>query len=284
MPRPLLSEALRGHGALIRDRDGERFVDELLPRDQVARAITQRMLEQDVDHQWLDATGLEQFDLRFPTIAATLHEVGLDPAKDWLPIAPAAHHLSGGLVTDLDGATSMPGLWAAGEAACVGVHGANRLASNSLLECLVFASRVVEAIDRGKDTAEASGAMSAVLDAGASIPGRHLDVRLPRPGGEGATEPVEKLRDRLQRAMTAGAGVLRSAASLATTMATIDEIATAAQVTGETSPEMAELQNLLDVGAALVNAADARVESRGNHWRADFPEIDPALRLRLVQP
>jgi L-aspartate oxidase len=283
MPRPLLSEALRGHGALIRDRDGERFVDELLPRDQVARAITKRMLEQDVDHQWLDATGLEQFDLRFPTIAATLREVGLDPAKDWLPIAPAAHHLSGGLVTDLDGATTLPGLWAAGEAACVGVHGANRLASNSLLECLVFASRVVEAIDRGKDVAEPTGAMSAVLDDHASIPGRHLDVRLPQPASGGATEPVEKLRDRLQRAMTAGAGVLRSEESLTATMATIDEIAAAAQVSGETAPDMAELQNLLDVGAALVNAAGARVESRGNHWRADHPDIDPAFRLRLVQ-
>jgi len=287
MPRPLLSEALRGHGALIRDRDGERFVEELLPRDQVARAITKRMLEQDVDHQWLDATGLEQFDLRFPTIAAVLREVGLDPATDWLPIAPAAHHLSGGMVTDLDGATSLPGLWAAGEAACVGVHGANRLASNSLLECLVFASRVVEAIDAGKDGASASGAMTAVLgDDTVPIPGRHLDVRLARPGATtatSATEPVEKLRDRLQRAMTAGAGVLRDAASLDATMATIDEIAAMVATSGETAPDMAELRNLLDVGAALVNAARARTESRGNHWRADHPDTDPALRVRLVQ-
>jgi L-aspartate oxidase len=283
MPRPLLSEALRGHGALIRDRDGERFVDELLPRDQVARAITQRMLDQGVDHQWLDATGLEQFDLRFPTIAAVLREVGLDPATDWLPIAPAAHHLSGGLVTDLDGATSLPGLWAAGEAACVGVHGANRLASNSLLECLVFASRVVEAIDRGKDVAEATGAMSAVLDPDASIPGRHLDVRLPQPSDDGVVEAPEKARDRLQRAMTTGAGVLRSEESLAATLATIDEIAAGVALTGETSPAMAETRNLLDVAAALVHAARARTESRGNHWRADHLETDPALHLRLVQ-
>jgi succinate dehydrogenase/fumarate reductase flavoprotein subunit len=147
----------------------------------------------------------------------------------------------------------------------------------------VFASRVVEAIDRGKDTAGPSGAMSAVLDTDASIPGRRLDVRLPRPDGDDSSEPVEKLRDRLQRAMTAGAGVLRSAESLTTTMATIDEIAAAARVSGETSPDMAELRNLLDVGAALVNAAHARAESRGNHWRADHPEIDPTFRLRLVQ-
>src|SRR5436305_1644798 len=131
MPRALLSEALRGHGALLRDSKGERFVDELSPRDVVSRAMTARMLEQDVDHLWLDATGLERFAERFPTIQHSLEAVGLDPATDWLPIAPAAHYLSGGVVTDLDGASVLPGLWACGEVACTGVHGANRLASNS---------------------------------------------------------------------------------------------------------------------------------------------------------
>ena len=283
MPRPLLSEALRGHGALLRDVHGERFVDELLPRDQVSRAMTARMLEQGVDHLWLDATTLADFDARFPTIAATLREVGLDPATDWLPIAPAAHYLSGGLVTDLDGATSLPGLWAAGEAACTGVHGANRLASNSLLEGMVFAPRVIEAIDAGKDGPAAEGAMRAVLPGATAIPGWHLDRRLPQPAPDGLTDSAEKLRDRLQRAMTAGAGVLRSEESLADTLAAIDEIAAAVVASGETSPAMAEITNLLDVGAALVHAARARTESRGNHWRADHPETDPALRIRFVQ-
>ena len=283
MPRPLLSEALRGHGALLRDARGERFVDELLPRDQVSRAMTARMLEQGVDHLWLDATVLDSFDERFPTIAATLRQVGLDPASDWLPIAPAAHYLSGGLVTDLDGATSLPGLWAAGEAACTGVHGANRLASNSLLEGMVFAPRVVEAIDAGKDGPSPTGAMRAVLGGGVQIPGRHLEWDAPRATGECDAEPAEKLRDRLQRAMTAGAGVLRSAESLASTRAEIDEIAASVRASGETSAAMAEITNLLDVGAALVQAAAARTESRGNHWRADFPELDPALRVRFVQ-
>ena len=114
MPRPLLSEALRGHGALLRDRDGERFVDELAPRDVVCRAMAARMTEQGVDHLWLDATGLERFRQRFPTIAASLASIGLDPQKDWLPIAPAAHHLSGGVLTDLWGASALPGLWAVG--------------------------------------------------------------------------------------------------------------------------------------------------------------------------
>src|SRR4051812_4854057 len=242
MPRPLLSEALRGHGALLRDAHGERFVDELLPRDQVSRAMTARMLEQGVDHLWLDATTLEAFDQRFPTIAATLREVGLDPSTDWLPIAPAAHYLSGGLVTDLDGATSLPGLWASGEAACTGVHGANRLASNSLLEGMVFAPRVVEAIAAGKEAPAPTGAMRAVLDDGAGhvdIPGRTLVRRPPRPSGDATPDAPDKLRDRLQRAMTAGAGVLRSAASLAETQATLDEIASAVAASGETSTAMA---------------------------------------------
>ena len=149
-PRPLLSEALRGHGALIRDRDGERFVDELLPRDVVARAITAKMIDEGTDHVWLDATGLESFDERFPTIAADLRAAGLDPATDWLPIAPAAHYHCGGVITDLRGATALPGLWAAGEVADTGVHGANRLASNSLLEGMVFGPRVIEAIGQGR--------------------------------------------------------------------------------------------------------------------------------------
>src|SRR5207244_6041717 len=108
-------------------------------------------------------TGRGRLAERFPAIAAAVHDIGLDPARDWLPIAPAAHYLSGGVVTDLEGATTMPGLWACGEVACTGVHGANRLASNSLLEGMVFAPRVVEAIDAGKAGPSPTGAMAAVL-------------------------------------------------------------------------------------------------------------------------
>ena len=132
-------------------------MDELQPRDVVSRAITHKMLEEDADHMLLDATGLERFDERFPTIAADLRSAGLDPARDCLPIAPAAHYHCGGIVTDLDGASSLPGLWAAGEVACTGVHGANRLASNSLLEGMVFGPRVIEAIGRGVDGPVADG-------------------------------------------------------------------------------------------------------------------------------
>ncbi len=162
-PRPLLSEAMRGDGAVLRDADGERFVDEMEPRDVVSRAMTRRMLEQDVDHLWLDATAMHDVAGSYPSIAAVLTGAGLDPATDWLPVAPAAHYLCGGVVTDLDGATTLPGLWAAGEVACSGVHGANRLASNSLLEGLVFGSRAAQAVAANQRGASPTGAMATVL-------------------------------------------------------------------------------------------------------------------------
>jgi L-aspartate oxidase len=279
MPRPLLSEALRGHGALLRDRDGDRFVDELLPRDAVARAMTARMLEQDVDHLWLDATGLDHFGERFPTIDAALAEVGLDPAVDWLPIAPAAHYLCGGVVTDLCGATTVPGLWAAGETTCTGVHGANRLASNSLLEGMVFAPRVGEAIDSGVDGPDATGAMRAVLGPGGEIGGRRVDLRPLPVSTDGPGEAVERRRDRLQRAMTRGAGVLRSEDSLVTTEA---EVAIAVGGLDGDDPSAWELRNLASVAQALLSAARARTETRGAHTRSDHPDTDPDLRVRLV--
>src|SRR5437660_2794026 len=213
MPRPLLSEALRGHGALLRDAEGRRFVEELSPRDVVSRAMAARMFEQGVDHLWLDATALERFDQRFPTIAASVRSIGLDPSSDWLPIAPAAHYLSGGLLTDLDGASALPGLWACGEVACSGVHGANRLASNSLLEGMVFAARVVEAIASGREGPEPSGALRTVgAEDGDTIPVRVLDSWASDAGSDGAAVPagddgeVDKRRHRLQQAMTTGAG------------------------------------------------------------------------------
>ncbi|HET7488627.1 MAG TPA: L-aspartate oxidase [Acidimicrobiales bacterium] len=267
MPRPLLSEALRGHGALLRDAGGERFVDELLPRDQVSRAMTERLLDQGVDHLWLDATGLEDFDRRFPTIAASVRKVGLDPTADWLPVAPAAHYLSGGVVTDLRGATTLPGLWACGEAASTGVHGANRLASNSLLEGMVFGPRVVEAVLAGADGPEPSGVMRAVLAGESPL------LSLPPAPAAGAPVEAVKARSVLQHAMTEGAGVLRSARSLAATAATLDELG------DESDPELA---NLRAVARALVLAATAREETRGCHARTDFPATRPEFARRFV--
>jgi L-aspartate oxidase len=293
MPRPLLSEALRGHGALLRDAEGERFVDELAPRDVVSRAMAARMVEQGTDHLWLDATGLERFDQRFPTIAASLASIGLDPETDWLPIAPAAHHLSGGVMTDLWGATALPGLWAVGEVACTGVHGANRLASNSLLEGMVFGARLAERIVSAHDGPEASGALRVVRGA-RSLDGIEctnlttVPRRWPAGGagsedvGEGADAPdVPKLRDVLQQTMTAGAGVVRSEQSLTAAAVAIDDVAAAL---GDRSASVGagELANLVQLADALLVSARTRTESRGAHARREFPETDPAWHRRLV--
>jgi len=284
MPRPLLSEALRGHGALIRDQDGERFVDELLPRDIVARAITAKLIENRTDHVWLDATGLDHFDDRFPTIAADLRAAGLDPARDWLPIAPAAHYHCGGVVTDLCGATALPGLWAAGEVAETGVHGANRLASNSLLEGMVFAPRVIEAIGQGVDGPSPTGAMRAVLEGAIQpdgIGGRRVR-RVPFSEAEPAPGEVGELRALLQRTMTRCAGVLRSAPSLAEAREVVEAVHAGAI---ELAPDAAghELLNLVTVADAVLAAATGREESRGCHTRVDFPATNETFRVRLVQ-
>lgn len=288
MPRPLLSEALRGHGALLRDGNGERFVDELLPRDVVSRAITKVMLDQGLDHVWLDATVLDHFALRFPTIAADLAAAGLDPAIDFLPVAPAAHHQCGGVVTDLWGATSMPGLWAAGETSCSGVHGANRLASNSLLEGMVFGGRVIDAIAQGVEGPELSGAMRCVLgrsDSDTVIGGRHIEIPEVPEADDTTVAPdpdtVGELRWVLQRAMSQHAGVLRTAESLVTaTEVCLDVLSRLPHESID--PSVCELRNLGHVGLALLTAASARQESRGAHTRTDHPGAPEAFRCRLV--
>lgn len=305
MPRPLLTEALRGHGALLRDTTGERFVDEMQPRDVVSRAETWRMQELGADHVFLDATGLDEFDQRFPNIARDLRLVGLDPARDWLPVAPAAHYTCGGIVTDLHGSTSLPGLWAAGEASCSGVHGANRLASNSLLEGMVFGPRAVEAIEDGVSGPEASGAMRTVLGMDPDRPdvvppgvigGRFVrlapsvrsaidpdDVGDVGDVGPSATVPVDgdaaTARRTLQRALTDNAGVLRDADRLAAAARSVDDVL--ARASDDTVADH-EVRNLATVGRAMVEAAIRREESRGAHTRDDFPDSDPGLLHRIV--
>jgi L-aspartate oxidase len=286
MPRPLLSEALRGHGALLRDARGERFVDELLPRDVVSRAITAKMIEEGSTRVWLDATGLSHFDVRFPTILADLAHAGLDPGKDLLPVAPAAHHQCGGILTDLDGATSLEGLWAAGETACSGVHGANRLASNSLLEGMVFGARVVDAIRDGRVGPDHSGAMRCIEGRPTSelvIGGEILES--PIAPCTGTSEPPEvrvaELRARLQQVMSAQAAVLRTRESIARASSAVNEIAAELPM-NPTMPGACELGNLVAVAGALLLAADHRIESRGAHTRTDFPGAHEEMRHRIV--
>ncbi|MFD8210882.1 L-aspartate oxidase [Streptomyces sp. NPDC059695] len=276
--QPLVSEAVRGEGAHLVDGDGVRFMlgqhelAELAPRDIVAKAITRRMLEQSTDHMFLDGRhfGAEMWAERFPTILAACRSHGIDPVTEPIPVAPAAHYASGGVRTDLRGRTTVPGLYACGEVACTGVHGANRLASNSLLEGLVFAERIAEEI-----TAAAPRA------AGAPVP-PPAPVTLPL--------PVAGARTRIQRIMTAGAGVLRSEASLREAAEALEALHSDAVAGGDDDTKAAEpgvesweTTNLLCVARVLVAAARRREETRGCHWREDHPERDDAdWRKHLV--
>lgn len=287
VPRPLLSEALRGEGALLLDRAGRRFVDELAPRDIVARAIAARMAAEGTDHVFLDARPVAGFATRFPTLAAALAGAGLDAAGDLLPVAPAAHYLCGGVLTDLDGATALPGCYAVGEVACTGVHGANRLASNSLLEGLVFGARVAAAVAGGARAPSPTGALAPLLgtcgDALAVRPVALGRLASSAPRGRAGEDTVAGLRAELARAMTAGAGVERDAASLAALAGRVEDLARRAGTVE--SPELREgleLDSLLTVARATVALATEREESRGAHYRRDYPATEEAFRCRLA--
>jgi L-aspartate oxidase len=258
--QPLVSEALRGEGAYLVDGAGRRFMvgqhelAELAPRDVVAKGIHRQMLADGVDHVWLDARHIPDLGHRFPTITASCQAIGVDPAADLIPVAPAAHYASGGVRTDLSGRTTIPGLYACGEVACTGVHGANRLASNSLLEGLVFARRIAGHIARDLP------AQADPVSAGAGT------------APIAVTEEVATARVTLQQAMTRGAGVLRSADSLADTASVLAKLGTIAPTSGNAGWEQT---NLLTVASALVAAATLREETRGCHWRDDFPAASP---------
>ncbi|MFD3540397.1 L-aspartate oxidase [Streptomyces sp. NPDC058662] len=274
--QPLVSEAVRGEGAHLVDADGVRFMAgrhelaELAPRDIVAKGIMRRMQEQGAQHMYLDARhfGATMWEQRFPTILAACRAHGIDPVTEPIPVAPAAHYASGGVRTDLHGRTTVPGLYACGEVACTGVHGANRLASNSLLEGLVFAERIADDIAR-----------RAVSGSGPGIP-------VP---ASGPLQPAGA-RYEVQRIMTNGAGVLRSAESLRTAAEDLEALyATALNEleahgkTAEPGVDTWEATNLLCVARVLVAAARQRVETRGCHWREDHPDRDDAdWRRHLV--
>lgn len=277
-PRPLLSEALRGEGAILRGADGERFVDELAPRDVVARAIVGAALKGNLDHAWLDCTGIDHFADRFGSLMVPLRAAGLDPAVDWLPVAPAAHHLAGGVLTDLNGATAVPGLFAVGEVADAGVHGANRLASNSLLEGLVFGARAATAVLNGVRAPEASGALGPARGATKGHRLRGVGSQHSKAVREDGAMEFSAARRTLAKAMTTGAGVRRDEAGLEALMATLEQVPRPAA----TCVEAAELTNLGLVAEAVAISALIREESRGGHFRTDFPETTPAFDERLV--
>ncbi|MDQ3465952.1 MAG: L-aspartate oxidase [Actinomycetota bacterium] len=263
--QPLVSEAMRGEGAVLVNAAGVAFMRgvhelaDLAPRDVVAKAITRVMLDQHVDHVFLDARhlGAATLERRFPSILARCRAAGIDPVHEPIPVAPAAHYASGGLRTDLDGQTSVPGLYACGEVSCTGVHGANRLASNSLLEGLVFAGRI------GADLA-------------GSLPPRADPVA--DDAGAGLLDPG--VRTDLADAMSVGAGVLRSSDSLDATLAVLDRLG--ARSSTDPGPLTWEATNLHTVATALVTAAHRREETRGCHWREDFAAAGEAWRGHLL--
>jgi L-aspartate oxidase len=268
----LISEAVRGEGAVIRNVHGRRFMPEyhelaeLGPRDVVARAILDQMKRQGGTPVWLDIThkSREFLQQRFPTIFSAAKERGLDMGQDWLPVSPAAHYAMGGILTGLEGETNLPGLYACGEAACSGVHGANRLASNSLLEGLVFAARAVHAIEKSGYSAY--------------YPPRVRTVQT----NTGKDIASEELRTHLRKRMFEDAGVLRSGEGLS---ALQDELRkTVARISeNPLTQEVWELKNLLLVSQLIVAGALWRQESRGGHYRSDFPHEDSRYACRGSQ-
>ncbi|MGW3494065.1 L-aspartate oxidase [Streptomyces sp. NPDC001020] len=280
--QPLVSEAVRGEGAHLVDADGVRFMAgqhelaELAPRDIVAKGIMRRMQEQDAEHMYLDARhfGADMWEHRFPTILAACRAHGIDPVTEPIPVAPAAHYASGGVRTDSHGRTTVPGLYACGEVACTGVHGANRLASNSLLEGLVYAERIATDIAAGRTE-------------------HGLPARVPEtvPYPEQPAHPLLAPEDRftIQRIMTDGAGVLRSVQSLRKAADRLQRLDTDARdcldengKTSEPGVDTWETTNLLCVARVLIAAALLREETRGCHWREDHAGRDDTAWRRHV--
>jgi L-aspartate oxidase len=255
-PAPLATEALRGDGAMLVNRKGERFMQrlhpeaELAPRDVVARGIFAEIAAG--RGAFLDAREAvgAAFMARYPTVYANCMAAGINPARDLIPIAPAAHYHMGGVAVDARGRTSISGLWAAGEVACTGAHGANRLASNSLLEAVVFGARIAQDI----------GSLS--LSGTAAAPVRAIDA------GYASSVNDQALRT----LMSAHVGVVRDADGLSGALTEIAQIERAA-----TSPV---LRNMATAALLVAAAAWRRRESRGAHDRSDFPQPDPAQARR----
>ncbi len=267
---PLVTEALRGEGAILVDENGERFMlgvcprAELGPRDVVARAIRSR--QQAGREVFLDASQAvgAAFPQRFPTVWESCRGLGLDPRRQPIPVTPAAHYAMAGIAVDLQGRSSLPGLWACGEVTATGVHGANRLASNSLLEALVFGARVAD--DLGGQ---------AGLEAAPRVPSEEVVWRETQDRGE--VGDAERARAEIRRIMWQHVGLERHSRGLEKALARLDRVA----APRPDSTRAGETRNLLTLGRLVAAAALARRESRGAHYRTDYPESRPGWARRL---
>ncbi len=260
----LISEALRGEGAVLRNRRWERFMQdvhpraELAPRDVVTRAIIREMQRFDLPHVYLDITSKPRSFLsaRFPTIYEECMSRGIDIARDWIPVIPVQHYFMGGIATDTEARTTVPGLYACGEAARTGVHGANRLASNSLLECLVFGRRCAEDINGGSSPAPASSDW--------------------QPDGATAEygEDLDAIRTEIRKLMTRKGGIIRNATGMTEGLTRVDEILAGMEGAALAGAKARETYNMASVAHAVLTAALARPGSVGAHFRDDQPQED----------
>lgn len=268
-PSFLVSEAVRGAGALLYNTRGERFMEnyhplkELAPRDVVARAIATEMKHCHSDHVWLDATKIPDVEKKFPMICRTLREYGVDMKTERIPIAPAAHYMMGGIKTDEWGHTNIGRLYACGEAACTGLQGANRLASNSLLEGLVFGRRVADAMEKDEKIQRPDNFVWKSQLSGGSFP---------------AESVIDGDRLAMQKLMSANLGIAREQESMEDAMAQLEKMdAKYAGRPAQTEKELDLLSQIL-VSRLITQAALYRKESRGAHYRLDYPETSDAWR------
>jgi L-aspartate oxidase len=274
--RALISESLRGEGAVLLNRDGERFMrryhadGELAPRDVVSRSIIQEMARTQHTNVYLDVRDMsaEFLENRFPTITGLCRSFGLDPAEDLIPVRPAAHYMIGGVRTDLQGHTDIANLLACGEVTCTGLHGANRLGSNSLLEGLVFARRC--AATAAESVARSSGPLSV-----------HALQGLPQEPAYGNLNLAD-VQNSLRSVMWRSAGVVRNGKDLDEALEMITFWCRYVMDKEFDEPQGWELQNMLTVGRLICMSARQREESRGAHYREDFPDTSPSWQRHII--